>query len=753
MRGGRLVAAGLMGALAVGVSGAVATAHSGPGNQSTSAGNSLYSGPGPRPGPAVLYAPPTVAPPLTNTGIWHAAPILVSGATAYRRGEFLYQDWIYDDHGAQEASDPNDPRASGDLFSKPNGTYTYPTGPGYSENAADLVEFRVRPTSRATAFRITLNTLQKPQLVAFSIAIGGRPGHPVPFPFGANVEAPAALFLTVHPSGKKLVAALGHAGSGKLVNGPAPSVQVDRRRHQITVLVPHRDWNPQRSTVRFAMGLGLWDATANRYLLPQQTASTTAPGGSGTASNPPAFFNVAFRSNSQEPMPSPDAGTAAITSARWWRDAAQGVALASGNISSFFANVSFAKLERRVTDNSKVPTTGPLDRIVSSHYQAGQGEQFANQCGLQGASNPASCRAEYLGQLQPYAIYVPKGPTPHGGWGLTLLLHSLSANYNQYTSTRNQRQFALRSRPAIVITPEARGPDQFYEGLGEADVFEVWNAVAHLYRLNPAYTDITGYSMGGFGTFDMGAQFPDLFARAQPTVGEETNNSVLGSFRNLPVLMWNVNGDELVNNQAFMATASQLEQLGYRVTLHAHLPCATTGSTRCSALLPEHLELAINDWYKPAANFLGSVLVNRNPFHVTYVVDPARDSRKYGVVADHAYWVSGLKVRQAGSLGTFDALSHGFGMGDPKPSGVKDGSGTLVGGHLGPLRYNSQAQTWGRTPHTGRSDSITITATNIATATINVARAKLDCQAKLTIKSDGPIKVTLAGCSRTVSGG
>ena len=59
-----------------------------------------------------------------------------------------------------------------------------------------------------------------------------------------------------------------------------------------------------------------------------------------------------------------------------------------------------------------------------------------------------------------------------------------------------------------MITPEARGPDQFYEGLGEADVFEVWNAVAHLYRLNPAYTDITGYSMGGFGTFDMGAQFP-----------------------------------------------------------------------------------------------------------------------------------------------------------------------------------------------------------------------------------------------------
>ncbi len=111
--------------------------------------SSLYSGPGPRPGPSILYETPAVAPELTNTGIWHAPPILVSGTTAYRDGEFLYQDYLYDDHGAHEVPDPTDPRASGDTFSKPNGTYTYPTGPGYANDAADLVEFRVKPT-RAT---------------------------------------------------------------------------------------------------------------------------------------------------------------------------------------------------------------------------------------------------------------------------------------------------------------------------------------------------------------------------------------------------------------------------------------------------------------------------------------------------------------------------------------------------------------------------------------------------------------------------
>ncbi len=80
-----------------------------------------------------------------------------------------------------------------------------------------------------------------------------------------------------------------------------------------------------------------------------------------------------------------------------------------------------------------MPRTGPLDRIVSSHFQVGQGAQFANQCGIKGANSPKFCRPEYLGQLQPYAIFIPRGHAPRGGWGLTSLLHSLSANYNQYT--------------------------------------------------------------------------------------------------------------------------------------------------------------------------------------------------------------------------------------------------------------------------------------------------------------------------------
>src|SRR5436853_4445187 len=130
---------------------------------------SLYTGPGPRPGPAILYRGAARSPQLANAGIWKAQPILVSGTTAYRRGEFLYQDYLYDDNGARQTPDPNDPRSAGNLFSKPNGTYTYPTSSTYANNAADFVELRVKPLKTSTAFRVSLNTLKDPKLVAFSI--------------------------------------------------------------------------------------------------------------------------------------------------------------------------------------------------------------------------------------------------------------------------------------------------------------------------------------------------------------------------------------------------------------------------------------------------------------------------------------------------------------------------------------------------------------------------------------------------------
>jgi hypothetical protein len=729
---------------------------------------SLYSGTGQRPGPDILYEGVADAPQLQNTGVWQAPPILVSGASSYRDCEFVYQDFLYDDHGAKQVLDPTDPlllaytaiengnvgaATAASIFAVPNGTYTYPTAASYAGNAADLVEFRVKPLASATAFRVTLNTLIDPTLVGFTIAIGGSPGSSVAWPHGANVGSPAVLFLTVHGSSADLLKA-----DGTAAGGDAPTVSVDMTRRQFTVMLPHTAFDPTGQVVRLAMGVGLWNTAGNQYLLPGAIATATTPGGAGLATAPAAFFNLAFRSNSQEPFPDiaglTNAGTAVILNPAWWRDSAQGAALASGDISGFFANVDFAKLAGGVNDDMPdqpggVPQSGPMDRIHTSQFETAQGLDFSKMC-----SSSAGCIGEYLGRLQPYAIYVPKGPPPPGGWGLTLLLHSLSANYNQFANSSNQSEFAARGLGSIVITAEARGPDGWYYEYAGADVFEMWADVASRFPLNPADTAIAGYSMGGYATYKFATQFPDLFGKAQPTVGppglgvwlppappepggtQSNTNAMLASLRNIPFLIWDGAEDELVPVLGAQTQAATFGTLGLRYEFDLFLTS-------------DHLALAANDAYQPAADFLGLINIDYNPVHVTYVYNPTMDFADVGTAAGHAYWVSGITLRDgsgATPLGQIDVRSEGFGVGDPIPSGVSAGTGVLQGGAIAPFAYVSEIQTWGAAPPTPVADTLDITATNIASVVIDPVRAHVDCNAKLNITSDGPTQVTLLGC-------
>jgi pimeloyl-ACP methyl ester carboxylesterase len=485
--------------------------------------------------------------------------------------------------------------------------------------------------------------------------------------------------------------------------------------------------------------VGLWDAASGGYLKPSPgSASATTPGG-GTP-NGVAIVNVGPRFD--EPLPVIAGATIADTAvggqalAMFWRERQQSEQLTEGDVSPFSADVDFGKLAADTTDNSGVPTSGPIDRIFASHYSFGQGLNPDNICyQIGGVDLGAKCIGAMVGQLQPYALYVPKKPAPHSGYGLTLLLHSLSANYNQYLGSHNQSQLGDRGPGSIILTPSGRGPDGFYAGIAEADTFEAWADVARHYPLDPNWTDVSGYSMGGFGTYRLLARWPDLFAKGFSVVGAPGSvDDQLVSMRNTPLLLWNATADELVNINTSESALKDDEAAGLHVEEHLFLTA-------------DHLTLAANDSYQPGADFLGTTPVDRDPNHVSYVVDPTEDNARAETVADHAYWLSGITPRKDGDA-TIDVRSEAFGPADPVQGPEAQGGGALTGGEIPAMAYVSRATTWTQPGQVTHANVLDIKATNVARVVIDVTRAHVTCGVHLRVTSDGPLDVVLSGCGR-----
>src|SRR5262249_40640481 len=132
--------------------------------------------------------------------------------------------------------------------------------------------------------------------------------------------------------------------------------------------------------------------------------------------------------------------------------------------------------------------------------------------------------------LQPYGLYVPKSydpakPTPflvslHGAWSNHLLTRRRTFGLgnrpgeSDYEAIRNEVEFP--EVDFIVLTPYARGEIAGYNGIAEADVLRVMDDVARAYNVDPDRVHLTGYSMGGGGTWHLGLRYPDRFASISP---------------------------------------------------------------------------------------------------------------------------------------------------------------------------------------------------------------------------------------------
>ena len=480
--------------------------------------SSLYRGPGPRPGPDLLYDAPATAPQLRTPGAgtrrrsWSPAP------TAYRDGEFLYQDYLYDDHGANGVARPDRPaRRTRRHVLEAQRHLHLPDRPGLRRQRRR--PGRVPRPAAGRRHRVPDHAEhdEGPALFAFTIAIGGTPGVDAAVPERREHLAPADLFLTVHGTAR--------SSSPMLVTPlptrrpAAPTVTVDRDRRQIEVDVPHAAWNPGQSTVRLAAGVGPVGQRERPYLLPQPTADATHPGGAGTGRvRPPSSTSP---SAPHEPIPRSPQTTGAT----------------STNAGLVARPRSRARRSRPATSAASTPTsTSPSSPPASTTTAA------SRRPARWTASSPATSRpaqgVDYRAVRlpAPRTVDMPRPSTratssrtrstsrgsrrPPPGYGMTLLLHSLVGQLQPVP--RQPQPVAVRRPRPRLDRDHARGARarRLYYDLGAAPTCSRCGPTSPSATSSTRPTrDSPATRWAATAPSSSPTQFPDLFAKGQPTVG------------------------------------------------------------------------------------------------------------------------------------------------------------------------------------------------------------------------------------------
>lgn len=690
-------------------------------------------------GPDVLYAAPPDLPQLQNRDVRFRAPVeMVSGTERYMDGEYQYSDFLYDDQST-----------------------TYPADfERYANNAGDLVEFRVSTRSDSgLGVRFLLNTLMVPDSTIIAVAFDSDanpdtgsstlPRDPG-MPFAGTDEV-----LTTWGTGAEW-----SRWTGSAWDTVPLQVHADTEANQITVTVPKSVANPS----------GQWRATLATGLYDQNTGGwrdLSQPTVAGPVSVPPTsakprIINLGFRFNEVAPAPPRAESAEAAPNTR------QDEALAASEPTRFAHLIDFDLL-RSGGERDNVPKRGMMYRMFASRMKT----VMVSTDGTPANGNPrqlgeghdtTSLHGRYLSPLQPYALYVPSGYDPARPAPMTFSLHGDGGEYYWLNDDRILENdslggnFAVKlfgeGRNSIVLSPSGRGKSGFYVGHHEYDLFEAWNDVARHFALDPNRTAVTGYSMGGHGSYRLALLWPHLFARAVPMAPaacrglwyiascSTTEDTVLARWtenaRNLPIFHIADMFSELTfyPGQAQLAIGpavnglNSLDSLGYRY--------------RFWSVAQDHILTGTN--HPQAAEFLGQHLIEPEPFHVTYARMPSTDLPEIGLVHDRTYWLSGIELRDASdplAKGVIDAVSLGFGKSDPTSSQSFAPGVTAAG-----WAYAETQRVWSEPGTVPVENRIVIKARNIASVTIDPAAARIDCNAKLETHSDGPIEIKLRGCAQ-----
>lgn len=413
------------------------------------------------------------------------------------------------------------------------------------------------------------------------------------------------------------------------------------------------------------------------------------------------------------------------------------------DVSEFTQRVNLDRLRSGATDPPPLEP-GFYNRIFESDLELGEGKQA-------GSSGQAAPFPQYQGEHQPYALWIPEGYDPGSKAPLVLNLHSLELNHNQYAGGESYRTFYEQvgnGLGAIVATPLARGPDGWYENEALVDTLEVLEDVREHYSVDEDRVFVTGYSMGGFGTYRLSTLFPDRFAAGVSWSGVPASQHILENAHDVPIQIVHGTNDELVPITDVRAQADRLQQLGYEYRFHEHPGI-------------DHFALAfLDDWSRSVQWLDGRKLEERPPGEVTFKLQPStqiaertdrRPASQEALLRDHvadlgyglssSFWIEEVGVRgNESTLAQVDATSRAIPERVPNVTAYASTQAGPPSPYLeeGNLRTLDEATT---------TNALEVSLEAVGAVTLDLEQARIDTGSTIfvPIETDGPSTLTFQG--------
>ena len=182
-----------------------------------------------------------------------------------------------------------------------------------------------------------------------------------------------------------------------------------------------------------------------------------------------------------------------------------------------------------------------------------------------------------MGNGQRYTIAIPEGYTGDEPVPLVMALHyggTVTPFYGRGV-LEGLVAPALRELGAIIVAPDAvasnavagnAGSGMWANEAGEAVVLALMDEIEGTYHIDLARTLLTGYSMGGMGSWYIGGRNQERFTAVLPIAGRPQDDSVEMDWM-IPMYIIHSRDDELIDVAPTKTAVSQLRFHGAEVEL------------------------------------------------------------------------------------------------------------------------------------------------------------------------------------------